>query len=93
MQKTTLLICALLLLLIRFTRADDGYRLWLKYDQIPETQKLQEYRERLSGIMVTGQSATMNIVGEELHTALKSLLGRDITQIKSVSANTVIAGQ
>ena len=37
--------------------ADDGYRLWLKYDRLDDMHMVEMYRQTVSGIMVTASPA------------------------------------
>lgn len=60
------------------TKAEDGYRLWLRYDKIADIQVLEQYRKTISGIQVVGNSPTIRVVKEELTTGLEGLLGRKI---------------
>lgn len=67
----------LLLVLAGPTRAEDGYRLWLRYDRIADTRLLQEYREQIiSCRFETAGSAILQAARQELMTGLAGLLGR-----------------
>src|SRR6185369_6717266 len=46
-------------------RADDGYRLWMRYDALPETSAAA-YRTRIRSIAVPGRSATLDAIRDEL---------------------------
>jgi len=69
----------LILLAISFTsRADDGYRLWLKYDAISNQNLRQEYVRYFNGInlQVTSTPIVETAIGE-LKVGLKGMLGID----------------
>lgn len=54
--------------------AEDGYRLWLRYDKISDSKLLAEYQELVKGVMVAGNSPVLEIVKEELELGLTGLL-------------------
>ena len=57
MKKMQLLFILSFLLSINVSlKADDGYRLWLKYDLISNQQKLNEYKELVKALMIEGES-------------------------------------
>jgi alpha-glucuronidase len=65
-------------------RAEDGYRLWLRYDRISDTRLLQEYRNAITGIKLNG---TVPAPGyDELSKGLAGLLGRPAGEVNSESA-------
>ena len=57
---TVHILCSILITLgiTGTASADDGYRLWLKYDRLDDMRMVEMYRQTVSGIMVTGSSAT-----------------------------------
>ncbi|WP_205502394.1 alpha-glucuronidase family glycosyl hydrolase [Rufibacter psychrotolerans] len=75
----SLLLLTALLSLQLTTRAEDGYRLWQRYDQLPSKNHLKQYRQSLGEVMVQGSSPTLTVVKEELQTALGGLLGQPVT--------------
>src|SRR5689334_20886742 len=70
----TLLSC-LLLLTATTANADDGYRLWLRYERLPQSVS-NRYAKQLSSITVVGNSATFDAIRLELTNGLNGLLGR-----------------
>ncbi len=76
------------------TKADDGYRLWLKYDLISNQQKLNEYRDVIKEIQIEGKSSTIDVIRHELRTAFKGLLGTNIPEVNSLNQDgTLIIGK
>jgi alpha-glucuronidase len=72
--------------------ADDGYGLWLKYDRISDDSRLKEYRHMIQALVVPGNSATSQVVRDELHKGLSGLLGKDVpSEAPGRTANAVIA--
>jgi alpha-glucuronidase len=72
-------------------RAEDGYRLWLRYDPLP-AGATREYRARVTSVVVQGESATMQAARAELVEGLKGLLGASVpaaTQVEGDGALVV----
>jgi alpha-glucuronidase len=61
-----------------FANADDGYRLWLKYDLISDVNLIETYRDKIKAVMIEGESATIQIAVKELNNGLTGLLGKTI---------------
>ena len=75
---------------VNFANAEDGYKLWLKYDLIIDVNLLNEYRNVIKAIMVNGESATIQAARNELQNGLNGLLGSTIPQINEVSEDGII---
>jgi len=76
---------ALILLLLgrlNATHAEDGYRLWLRYDRIQDPQLLREYRNAITSLQFSGAFAAQ----QELTTGLRGLLGTAPGEIYGESA-------
>lgn len=58
-------------------RAEDGYRLWLRYDLLPKAL-VGVYRSRATSIVVQGRSATLDAIRAELVNGCTRLLGNPI---------------
>ena len=72
--------------------ADDGHRLWLKYDLISNAQVLQAYKNTVRGRMVLGNSPTMAAADWELEIGLAGLLGANVPRIEKLQDGLVVAG-
>jgi alpha-glucuronidase len=72
--------------------ADDGYRLWLKYDHISSAQKLNTYKASVKGWMTIGNSPTMAVASQELQTGLEGLFGSAVPQFHELHDGLIIAG-
>ena len=59
-------------------KADDGYRLWLRYDKITNSSLLTKYKAAIQFPFVPGKSATTVVIQEELSTALGGLFGNTV---------------
>jgi alpha-glucuronidase len=78
-------------LLAAAAQAEDGSRLWLRYDPLKSTALLQ-YRSRLTQIVIP-QTPPFSAVREELPAALSGLLDKDIPVVASPSQDgALIAG-
>lgn len=72
-------------------RAEDGYRLWLRYDKIDDPAMLQQYRSEISSILFYGKSVTLTAAKNELKTGLQGLLDKKITDAFSLINGSVTA--
>lgn len=74
-------------------KADDGYRLWLKYDLISDQMLLAQYNKSISGWIIEGNSQTLLAAGREMQLGLSGLLGWNIPQLSSIrKSGTLVAG-
>ena len=79
-----------LLVFSNFNYADDGYELWLKYNLISDKHQLEEYKDLITGVIIKGNSKTIQIAGKELHRGLNGLLGLKIPEIKNPDKDGVL---
>ena len=93
MQKTSYHIFTLILGLLFFSNsyATDGYKLWLDYRKVENTQLLEEYSSLLDNISVYGNSETVTVSGLEIQRALQLLLGKTF-EISKDPNNSIIIG-
>ena len=82
----------LLLVLTISTYAENGYRLWLRFDKINDAKVLQEYRINISGIEFNAPSPTLSVAKKELLNDLQSLLDKKITDQQIITDKSIIAG-
>ena len=75
-------------LLPAITHAEDGYRLWLRYDRINDPQLLQQYRTTIHDLHFNTTSATLRAASDELTSGLAGLLGQPVGEIHSESTHT-----
>jgi alpha-glucuronidase len=71
------LALSLATLLPRPAWAEDGYRLWLRYDRLP-APAVEAYRPQLASVVVSGSSATLDPIRTDLVDGLSGLLGRRV---------------
>ena len=72
--KKPLLVC-FVMIIAATAFADDGYRLWLRYDKILNSSVLNKYKQQIIAPVVLGSSPTINAAKDELRTALQGLTG------------------
>ncbi|HMJ68243.1 MAG TPA: alpha-glucuronidase family glycosyl hydrolase [Cyclobacteriaceae bacterium] len=70
--------------------AEDGYRLWLRYDKVKDEKLLTQYQSRIKNIYLPGSSATVAVMKTELSMALKGLLGKEVPFTDKISSGTLV---
>src|ERR1700744_3863017 len=76
----------------QLSMAEDGYRLWLRYDKVSNKMLLTQYKAGIKQVVFPGNSPTMMAAQEELSRGLSGLLGTDVAKGESVAANSLIVG-
>ncbi len=73
-------------------KAEDGYRLWLRYDPLPK-QMMDVYRSRVTSLVVPGNSATLDAIRAELVNGCTGLFGSAVPMVADVDRDgAVIVG-
>ena len=88
-------LVVLILILIGFgngLHADDGYRLWLRYDEIEDASILKDYSDGITGFYVDGDSPILNSAKKELSLGLTGLLGKPFSPLDSQPKTGIIVG-
>jgi len=67
--------------------AEDGHRLWLRYDRVSQPKLLSHYGKHATEIVIQQSCPTSKVVQEELQRGLKGLLGKEIPIHSSISKN------
>lgn len=81
------------ILFYTFLRAEDGYRLWLRYDLITDAKKLSAYKTTVTGINLKEGSPTLKAASEELSNGLAGLLGTRLPFVRAITKHgTLIVG-
>ena len=76
-------------LLCGYVKAEDGYRLWLRYDPLP-SPLANQYRDRIKSIAVHGESATFDSIRRELSEGCAGLLGTPVPVTDTGDASVVV---
>src|SRR5262245_44554848 len=69
--------------------AEDGYRLWLRYDPLPQ-QMIEVYRPRVTSIVALGDSATIEAIRSELVSGCGGLLRGAVSVAEKVDRDGAI---
>ncbi len=74
------------------TKAEDGYRLWLRYDSLPE-RMIKVYSSRVTSLVVEGNSASLEAIRKELVNGCAGVLGNSVALADKVDGDgAVIVG-
>jgi len=87
-------ILALLGLLAVFTNAvaENGYDLWLRYERVT-APILSDYRESVTAIVASGDSATIVATVDELVSGISAMLGQEVLRTSTVERHgTIVLG-
>ena len=90
MKKNYFFLLLILFLVNQTIRSEDGYRLWLRYDKISDSQLLNNYKKSVTGLIIEGQSPTLSAAGKELQMGLNGLLASQIPLEKSIERDGII---
>ncbi len=69
--------------------ADDGYRLWLRYDPLPKSA-IASYQSVCDSVVVRGSSPTLNIIRAELANGCAGLLGKAVTVTDTLATKGIV---
>jgi len=69
--------------------ANDGYRLWLRYDPLP-ANAVKDYRARVTSVVVQGQSPTLDAVRTELVSGCTGLFGGSVPLAQKVERDGAV---
>jgi alpha-glucuronidase len=73
-------------------RAEDGSRLWLRYDRIDDAARRDAVSRALKSIMIAPVSPTLAVAQDELQKGASGLLGARIPVVNVVADGVVIVG-
>jgi alpha-glucuronidase len=89
-MKKYVSIVLLLSAIFSTLRAEDGYQLWLRYKQISDVHVLEEYKDLITGINISGNSSILKVTKDELEMGLNGLLGSEINHVGDVSKDGIL---
>lgn len=73
-----------------FVYAEDGYRLWLRYDKVADARLLLQYKKDLANVYIPGESPTLTVIRKELDQGLTGLLGSKPKTSASIQQGTLL---
>jgi len=85
-----IMIIALFFSIPQATTAEDGYRLWLRYDPITDPLVLSRYSKDITGWFIEGDSPVIISARNELKSGLRGLLDKDIPEVNNIRKNGII---
>jgi len=80
----------LFLSFVFFANAEDGYRLWLRYDKVKNAGLLQQYRNQINAVYFQETSLTLSAAKKELLNGLKGLLDKNVSETKTIANGTIV---
>jgi alpha-glucuronidase len=89
-MKKILFLLSIFLFITPIIKAEDGYRLWLRYDLISDAKVLNEYQNSISGFMFEDTSPTLDAAKEEMKIGLSGLLGKEISNVTGINKDGII---
>lgn len=73
--------------------AEDGYRLWLRYDKIADKALYNQYRQSITQLIFPGSSETLQVAQKELGMGLNGLLQLELPlQATATKSGALIVG-
>jgi alpha-glucuronidase len=67
--------------------AEDGYRLWLRYDKIADKALYNQYRQSITQLVFPGSSETLQVAQKELGMGLNGLLQLELPMAANATKN------
>jgi alpha-glucuronidase len=91
MKQLRLCLLAASLILFSYARAEDGYRLWLRYDPIADNSLRNAYAASISEIVIPENAPpTVLAARDELVAGLRGLLGVDVPVVAKTSRDNAL---
>lgn len=72
--------------------AEDGYRLWLRYDKIDDPALLRQYRSSIKSVVFPSNPPVATVARQELLNALQGMLDKAFVTSASIVDRCVVAG-
>src|SRR5688572_13461877 len=66
-------------------RAEDGYRLWMRYDALTKPE-IERYLSTVGHVVLEGRSPTLDAARDELRIGMTGMFGEDV-QVSSTLSN------
>ncbi|HMQ06032.1 MAG TPA: alpha-glucuronidase family glycosyl hydrolase [Saprospiraceae bacterium] len=71
---------------------EDGYKVWLRYEQISNRSILKSYVKQIPNIYVENSTPILRTAGEELVHGVSGLLGKEVQLLNRIPKKGVVAG-
>ncbi len=92
-RQTTITVVLITIGFLSFPKtvlAEDGYRLWLRYDLVSNAQQLKAYRAAIKSFLVEGESPTLAVAASELEMGLNGLLGSSVKKVTHLTSDATL---
>ncbi len=73
-----------------YSKAEDGYKLWLRYNKIEDVALLKAYQQSIKNYLLDGVSPTHGVIEAELKIALPQLLDKKISATNNLEDGTLL---
>lgn len=91
-MKIKIILVFVLSAMAFFTKAEDGYELWLRYQPVGDKYLQENYRNNIQQIVFEQNSPTFKVVENELEKGLSALLERRVEKTTEISRPGILAG-
>lgn len=81
-----------MLFFLQEVSAEDGYRLWLRYDEIKDKTLAASYKRNITGIYTEGKTDILSSAKDELANGLSAMLGTNINTTSSLQPYNLVLG-
>lgn len=89
-RRLQCLICVLAVFASGALRAEDGYRLWLRYEPVTNVEYLREYKDSIKQIVLPQILDNDDVIRKELQAGLSGLLGTAVPFSDSITEDGAI---
>lgn len=89
-KRVSLIVLALVSFFTDCSNAEDGYRLWLRYDRITKKELIAQYKIHTTELVIEHTDPVIKAAMEELQEGLNGLLGEKIRVKERVSKDGAI---
>lgn len=91
-MKIKIILVFVLSAMAFFTKAEDGYELWLRYQPVGDKYLQENYRNNIRQIVFQQSSPTFEVIENELEKGLFGLLERTVEKTAEISRSGILAG-
>ena len=85
-----LFVCLAVVFVHGLSKGEDGYRLWLRYDQIKNEKLLSNYSDQLGNIVMLNSYDNTDVICKELQAGLQGLLGKNIPLSGNITKGSIL---
>ncbi len=90
LKKVSLIVLLLVSVFTTYSKAENGYRLWLRYERVPENVVAAQYKRHTTELVAEDREPAITAAIEELQNGLNGMLGVKIRVKEHVSKDGAI---